>query len=312
MRYSVSSRSGEKGMALLLVLVVVMALTLIVGTLWQTSQPGWDQNTRERAEYQAGLLAESGLAVAMHPSVEPGDLALRHELAPERGYEVIISSEGARLAVNNLADEEWRDIAEELFLRWGLDASQAGRAADGLADWVDPDDDTRSNGAEKAFYSQFNVPEFPANGPFTAIEELLFVAGMDEVARLQPMWRDYFTVYSDGLVDLNAAPWELIAAATGASDESAMNFVAVRNGDDGIEGTIDDYRTEDPGEVQALLGLSSSEWTEVSSRVSLVGGVSRFESTGRIGDFKQKRIVLAQESGTGRNKSYVVLARFRE
>ncbi len=312
MKHSTSSRYRERGMALLLVLVVVMALTLIVGSLWQTSQPGWEQNTRERAEYHAGLLAESGLAVAMHPSVEQGDFALRHELAAERSYEVIITSESARLAVNNLADDNWRDIAEELFLRWGLDASQAGRAADGLADWVDPDGDVRSNGAENAFYSQFNVPEFPTNGPFTSIEELLFVAGMDEVARIQPMWRNYFTVYSDGFIDLNAAPWELIAAATGASDQSSMNYVAVRNGDDGIEGTIDDYRTEDVGEVQALLGLSTSEWSEVSSRVSLFGGIKRFESTGRIGDFKQKRIVLAQEDGTGQDKTYFVQARFQE
>ncbi|MDF1850076.1 MAG: type II secretion system protein GspK [Verrucomicrobiales bacterium] len=312
MRHLPKSHAKERGMALLLVLVVVMALTLIVGTLWQTSQPGWEQNTRERAEHQAGLIAESGISVAMHPAVEPGDFALRHELAPGRSFEVLITSESGRFPVNNLADENWRAALLELFLRWGMDLTSASRAADSLADWVDPDDDPNTNGAENSFYARFEIPEFPTNGPFTSLEEMLFVAGMDDVARIQPMWRDYFTIYSDSLVDLNAAPWELVAAMTGATDQSAQNFVAVRNGDDGIEGTIDDYRTEDVGEVQALLGLSDSEWSEVSSRVSLFGGIVRFESTGRIGEFDQKRIVLAQQSGTGQDKEYVILARFRE
>ena len=312
MRRVLRRKGGERGMALLLVLLVVMALTLIVGTLWQASQPGWDQNSRERAEHQAGLIAESGLEVAMHPAIEPGDFALRHDFAPERGYEVIITSESGRFPVNNLADENWREIVLELFLRWGLDLSQAGRAADSLADWVDPDSNANTNGAENPFYAGFDAPEFPTNGPFTSLEEMLFVAGMDEVARIQPMWREYFTIYSDDLIDLNAASWELIAAATGATDQSAQNFVAVRNGDDGIEGTIDDYRTEDVGEVQALLGLSSSEWSEVSDRVSLFGGVVRFESTGRIGEFTERRVVLAQQSGSGENKEYVILARLRE
>lgn len=312
MRNDTRFRRREQGMALLLVLVVVMALTLIVGTLWQFSQPGWEQNTRERAEHQAGMIAESGISVAMHPAVEPGDFALRHELSPGRGYEVIITSESGRFPVNALADENWRAALLELFLRWGMDLTSASRATDSLADWVDPDDDPNTNGAEKSFYSGFEMNEFPTNGPFTSIEEMLFVAGMDDVARFQPMWRDYFTIYSDSLVDLNAAPWELIAAMTGATDESAQNYVAVRKGDDGIDGTIDDYRTQDVGEVQALLGLSDSEWDEVSERVSLFGGIVRFESTGRIGEFTQTRVVLAQQSGSGQDKEYVILARLRE
>ena len=38
-----------------LLLVTVMALTLIVGALWESSQPGWEENTMERARFQAGL-----------------------------------------------------------------------------------------------------------------------------------------------------------------------------------------------------------------------------------------------------------------
>ena len=75
---------------------------------------------------------------------------------------------------------------------------------------------------------------------------------------------------------------------------------------------IDDYVFEDVGEVQSLLGISDSEWTEISSLVSLFGGVTRIESTGRVGEFEETRIVLAREAEGNSEVSFIVLARFRE
>jgi len=305
-------RSGEGGFALLLVVVVVVLLGLIVGGLWEASQPVWEDSSLERARFQAGLLAESGLSVAMHPRARPGDPALRHQFESGRGYEVLVTGEGGRFPVNLVADSAWREIAVELFILWGLDAVAASTAADGLADWVDADDDRLPNGAERPHYALLGYPEFPANAPFTSLEQMLFVSGMEAVARMQPMWRDYFTIYSDDLIDLNAAPWELVAAVTGATRESALNFVAVRRGDDGIEGSIDDYRFEDAGEVRAVLGLAEREWSEIAARVTLSGSVRRIVSVGRVGDFEERRIVLARETQSEGNTTYSVLARLRE
>ncbi|MDF1657738.1 MAG: type II secretion system protein GspK [Verrucomicrobiales bacterium] len=299
--------SGERGMALLLVLASVIILALIVGGLWEASEPGWEESNLRRAEYQAGMLAESGLVVAMHPEIEPGDPALRFQFDENRDYEVRITSEGARIPVNSLTEAPWRDATNELFASWGMDAASASLAVDSLADWIDEDGEVLSNGAEKAYYAGMEHPEYPLNQPFTSIEQMMFVAGMDVVEKTQPLWRDYFTVFSDGLIDLNAAPWEIISAITGSTYDSSLNFVAVRSGDDGIEGTIDDYVFEDVGEVQAVLGISDTEWGEVSSLVSLVPGVRRIESTGRIGGFHETRVILARESGN----EFTVLARFR-
>ncbi|MDF2374921.1 MAG: type II secretion system protein GspK [Verrucomicrobiales bacterium] len=302
-----AGRAGERGMALLLVLASVIILALIVGGLWEASEPGWEESSLRRAEYQAGMLAESGLVVAMHPEIEPGDAALRFRFDENRDYEVLITSEGARIPVNSLTEAPWRDATTELFVSWGMDAASASRAVDSLADWIDEDGEVLSNGAENAFYAGLQHPEYPLNEPFTSLEQMLFVAGMDVVARKQPLWRDYFTIFSDGLVDLNAASWEVVSAITGATYDSALNFVSVRNGDDGIAGTIDDYVFDDVGEVQAVLGISDSEWGEISSLVSLVPGIRRIESTGRIGEFRETRVILARESGN----EFTVLARFR-
>jgi hypothetical protein len=303
---------GERGFALLLVVVVVVLLGLIVGGLWEASQPVWEDNSLDRARFQAGLLAESGLSVAMHPRARPGDLALRHQFDPARGYEVLVTGEGGRFPVNLITEAAWREIAVELFILWGLDAAAASQAADGLADWIDADDNRLPNGAERPHYAQLGYPEFPANAPFTSLEQMLYVSGMEAVARRQPMWRDYFTLYSDDLIDLNGAPWELVAAATGATRESALNFVAVRQGDDGIAGTNDDYRFEDVGEARAILGLAEREWNEIAARVTLSGSVRRIVSVGRVGDFEERRVVLARQTETDGNVVYTVIARLRE
>lgn len=312
MRLTLSKFRKEKGMALLLVLVAVMALSLIAMGLYESSQASWDESTLERARYQAGLLAESGLSIALHPEIEPGDEALRQTLAPERSFEVKITSEGGLLPVNSLTDDKLRDAAIELFVAWGLDAAAASRAADSLADWIDDDSDPYPSGAENTFYAGLEFPQFPANAPFTSLEQLLFVAGMDQLEKVQPFWRDYFTIHSDGLVDLNAASWELIRALTGATEDSAKNFVAVRNGDDTLEGTVDDYTFDDIGEVQSLLGLSDGEWNEIASLVTLSGTIKRIESTGRIGDFRETRIILAEETTEGRNTVLKPVARLRK
>ncbi len=302
----------NRGMALLLALVAVMALSLIAAGLYESSQASWDENSLARARYQAGLLAESGLSIALHPDIQPGDVALRHELAPGRGWEVRITSEGGRFPVNRMTEERLRTAAIELFVLWGLDAAAASHAADSIADWIDEDSDPLPNGAENTFYASVDHPQLPPNAPFTSLEQLVFVPGMDAVERVQPFWRDFFTIRSDALVDLNAASRELIQALTGATADAAAHFVTVRNGNDGIEGTTDDHRFDDTGEVQALLGMSESEWTDLSTFLTLAGTVKRIESKGKVGDFTETRVALAEETTENNRTVRKVLARFRE
>lgn len=312
MTVSSTSFRRERGMALLLVLVAVMALTIIVAGLYESSQASWDESTLSRARYQAGLLAESGLSIALHPAIKPGDVALTQNFGSDRGFEVIMTSEGGRLPVNELTQDRMRETATELFILWGLDAAGASRAADSIADWIDENSDPLPNGAENGYYAGLDHPQFPSNAPFTSLEQLLFVAGMDAVEQVQPFWRDYFTIHSDGLIDLNEAPQELVAALTRTTEDSALNFVAVRTGNDGLAGTEDDYRFTDAGEVQSLLGLSSSDWSALSSFVTLAGTVKRIESTGRIGDFRETRVILAEEVKKGQETVLTPLARFRK
>ncbi len=299
-------------MALLLALVAILALSMIAAGLYESSQSSWEENTLDRARYQAGILAESGLSIALHPDIEPGDVALHHELAPGRSWEVRITSEGGRFPVNSMGEERLRRAVVEMFVLWGLDAATASHAADSIADWIDDNSDPLPNGAENNWYASVKYPQFPPNADITSLEELVFVSGMDEVETIQPFWRDFFTIRSDALIDFNAASRELIQALTGATADSAANFIAVRNGDDGIEGTVDDYTFGDLGEVQSLLGMSDTEWEEISAFVTVAGTVKRIESRGKVGDFTETRVILAEEVTENNRTTLRPLARFRE
>jgi type II secretory pathway component PulK len=88
--------------------------------------------------------------------------------------------------------------------------------ADAVVDWLDPDDDQRTNGAESSYYSALDPPYRCKNGPLDTLEELLWVRGVtpqllfgtdlnrngiqdpgeDTGNGWDPGWSAYLTVYS--------------------------------------------------------------------------------------------------------------------
>ena len=285
-------RQNQRGIALLLVLAVIAILGIIIVGLWEVSEYSQDDRSKEKFKFQAKQLAESGGAIAMHPDVPPGDPVLRKDFGDGRSYSVRITTEGGRIRINSIHDEIIRATVLELFIRWGVDASAAAIATDSLADWIDTDSEPSPNGAEKVFYTSLEYPQYPLNRDFTSLEEMLLVRGMDQVARINPRWRDYFTLYS--------------------TQDSARSFEAARNGNDGIVGTEDDKVFQDEQEVKSSLGISDDDWNRVSSWVTLENTLRRIESTGTVGNYSYRLVILAEISGEGRNQEVTPVARISE
>ncbi len=57
------------------------------------------------------------------------------------------------------------------------------------------------------------------------------VRGMDAVARAKPDWKDYFTVYGNGKIDIQDASADVLEAA-GLTSTQAEAIIEVRNGGD--------------------------------------------------------------------------------
>lgn len=308
-------KSSRRGMALVLVIAVVALLSAIVIGLRVASQGSWDESKLDAMRFQARLVAESGANLALHPDVKPGDPVLTKDFGDGRSFEVIINTESGRVLVNDLANEKTMQAVTELFLRWGLDATQAAIAAESLADWVDADSEARGNGAEQPFYAALGYPRFPSNSAFSSLETLLLVRGMDEVERRQPLWRDYFTLYGDGLIDLNSAQPEVIEAFLGVTREAAQGFLSAVSGSDGLPNTADDQRITDSAMARQLLGMTQQEWDEKSAQINLASSLRRVESTGRVGDHAVRIVVISEvgssASGTTATQGSAV-ARFEE
>lgn len=298
MNVSKQSNQSQRGAALLMVIAVVALLGAIVFGLRLASEPSWEESTLEYIRFEARMLAESGASLAQHPDIAPGDPVLNQDFGDGRSFEVLISTEGGRIRVDNLAEDTIIEAVTRLFTLWGLDANQATIAAESLADWVDSDQDARSNGAEQTFYSGLNYPQFPVNEPFQNLEMMLLVRGMDQVARVQPLWRDYFTTYGDGLIDLNSSSPEMIEAVLGVTSDTAFSFVEFVRGEDSLPNTADDEQVTDVEEAQRLLGLSAEDWQALEAGVTLTGTVRRIESIGRAGDVEHRTIVLSTISET--------------
>ncbi|MFZ4764742.1 MAG: hypothetical protein ACOYMN_07275, partial [Roseimicrobium sp.] len=218
--------------------LVLMAISVMgVVELMRTSV---GENGLAAQEFRSLHLAECGITLGLHPQIKPGDPVLKQTIGSDSGFEVTITTEGARIPVNFLTDSRFRDIVYNLFILWKIPPQDAETAVDSLADWVDADDEQRTSGAESDYYKGQGFADFPRQQGFGALDEMLLARGMDAVERAKPNWRDYFSVLSDGLIDLNQAPTETLMAVTDAQETAAETLIRERNGPDGVAHTEDD------------------------------------------------------------------------
>ncbi|MEO0416651.1 MAG: hypothetical protein AAF226_17045, partial [Verrucomicrobiota bacterium] len=130
-------------------------------------------------------------------------------------------------------------------------------------------------------YEAMGRSGFPLNRPFTSLEEVLWVRGMDQVAKVNPRWAEAFTLWSAGQIDLSEASPEVIAAAVGLTNtEAAERFVKKRLGPDERRGTRDDWLVSSVEEALSFLGAA----TETPSPLLTIEGTTRrIISTGYVG-----------------------------
>ena len=130
----------------------------------------------------------------------------------------------ARLNLNGAREDQLR----RLLVALRIDARRADHLAAAIADWRDPDQLRRTNGAERAEYVRAGMPILPADGPFTSVSTLRFVLGMTDA--LCDSIAPYLTVMGDGGINLNAAPRPVLLALPGMSEEAVALLLRARSG----------------------------------------------------------------------------------
>jgi general secretion pathway protein K len=304
------------GSALLLVLFAIVLLSGLIITTVGFVKNGVDEYAARNKEFRSRQLAESGLAFGLNPQIQNEDRNLLEQRAPDGGmFRVAISSESTKLNINYLLRSNRDDILSKLFMRWGVASKLASEAVAGLHDYMtgpaNADQQTaqlQQQVQQAPQQQQQQTPQqptadnsqplMPVTRQFQAVEEMSLVPEFAPVMDKQPDWKNSFTIWGDGKIDVNLADADMIELIASVTHAQADQFVKYRWGPDGIPFTQDDrvYRTAD--EVRASLGLSQAQFQLVQGLLSLNSAVDRIESTGIIAGYEKKVVVVASRNST--------------
>ncbi len=288
--------SRSRASALIAILWIISILSLAVFSATQFLFVELESEANSSSLFRAEMMAERGLAIAANPDIKKGDILLSQSFRNGEAFSVRISSEGDRLNLNAILanPENDRRVLENLFSEWGLRRDEAEDVVDCLIDWVDADDEPTMVGAERTYYYGKKLYNQPFNRPFESLNEVLLVKNFDLVVAANPHWKEAFTLLSEGPLDLNEAPAELIAAACEVSVEMAAKFISVRNGLDGSPGTRDDIVFDSVESALSILGVSPDATEGIDDRISIEDSSRRILTVGRSGGISVERSVTVQ------------------
>ncbi|BDS05686.1 hypothetical protein NT6N_07260 [Oceaniferula spumae] len=297
--HSSQSQAHRRGSALIAVFWIMAVLALAVFAAVRVVYYDSDVAGSQLNGFEALQVAERGIAVAVNPAVEKMDPVLDWtDEEQDISYKARITSEAARFNINVILIRKDKQLLTDIFTDWGMELQDAQTLIDNLSDWIDEGDLAELNGAEVDWYESQGRPNHPFNRPFYNLDEMRLVKGMDQLEALRPNWRNWFTIWSNGKLDVNEASAELIAAAAEVTIEEAQDLIDHILGPDRERDTEDDQRFQNLAEALSLLGVSEFQQPIIEPRLTVNDTTTRIVSDGRAGTVK-RRITLVLRSRTG-------------
>jgi general secretion pathway protein K len=313
---------GQRGVALVLVLWVIMVLSLLISGFAFTMHVETQITSFSRKQLKAEALARAGLEVAiMQLTLDLSDpkeagfdargqawatnesLYVDHLLG-EGSYNVSVVDEESKLPINRLTPEQLKRVVELL----DFDPAEGDVIVDSILDWIDENDLHRLNGAEDEYYATLIPPYRAKNGPLDRVEELLLVQGVTkevfygtpatEEAEAVPGFVDLFTTTSVGLVNVNTASELVLQVAFELDETQAESITMRRNGSDGVLGTEDDMPFATVDEFFATAGISGGEQRQQLQRQATVNSTFfTITSVGRVANVKHTISTIVRREG---------------
>lgn len=282
---------GERGFALVITLVVTALLVALATEFIHEVFVATSHRKSFSEAQQASLLADSGVKGGIRLLQETQKVqeytSLLDRWARPLAWEdeagsvtVTMENEEGKFPLNSLVnpagtlDDWYYGIAMRLFRK----AAVLPDLIEGVADWVDADDEPRPAGAEAAWYASRSPSYAQANAPLQTVDELGLVKGFSgkPLERLRP----FVTVYADSplaptaKININTASRELLASL----DERMTDELA---------GRIVEYRKRAPFKsTTELLKVAGMETIgqALQFRVRVKGAVFRVHSLAKVGE----------------------------
>lgn len=288
----------SRGAALLITLWCVAIVAIVVVTLARVVDADVDTEKVRVRRFEAREFALSGMAHGMNPKLERDSEFFNQTLPSGGEWHVRIVGEASRININTVLADRDSHILERLFRLWGLSDEEVRIVTDSLGDWVDRDGLARLNGAEREQLLGQDQYSLPENRNFRSINEMSRVRGMDAVARVKPDWKDFFTVYGNGKIDIQDASADVLEAA-GLTSTQAEAVIEIRNGGDRLPGTPDDPTIKDINWIAEAAGIDPERAATMLQNFQLTSEPTRVESVGILGGTRYRiTSVLDRKQGT--------------
>ena len=198
------SKSSKTGVALIMVMVAIFALSVLVGAfayamkvetkLAQTANNGetliW--LGRSGVEQAKAILAQVNCRYEARNQKWAGgsgsecetngaftDLPMDNVPLGEGTFSIKITDLESKININSASEALIRNAIESI----GLSQGEAAMVQDGILDWMDPNPNSnikRPNGAKTDFYQSLEPPYNAKNGPVDDISELLLIRGVTQ------------------------------------------------------------------------------------------------------------------------------------
>jgi len=242
MKSNKPTSAKERGIALIITMMVVTVMTVLIMDLHQSVRIHFYIATNLVDGVKAAYLVRSGVQVAagallsdrqdnsddhMHESwYDFMGLLNMYGLAGlpvgEGTVLIDIKDEAGRFNLNSMINKRGKSRQQpiEIFKKLLLQLELEEALANSIVDWIDADEEAiEGGGLEDQVYGYEAMGIVSKNAPFDSLEEVRLVFGMnDEVwAKLSKL----ISIYGDVRMNLNTAPKEVIKAVIRYLDESA-------------------------------------------------------------------------------------------
>jgi general secretion pathway protein K len=193
-------RPGEKGFALIIVMIVITVLGILAGTFAYSMKVESRLAANANSDSELQWLGRSGVELARYVLGQsmgqpytslnqiwaggPGGLNESNSVLAEISldnnqlgggvFSVKIRDMERKFNIN-VADQEVLTRALAII---GVEATESPVVVDSILDWRDPDDNPHLSGAESDYYLALTPPYFAKNGPIDDLSELLLVQGV--------------------------------------------------------------------------------------------------------------------------------------
>jgi general secretion pathway protein K len=285
-------RTGDVGgSTLVITLLIIATLTGLTLAFSEESSTELELAGFAADGYRAYQLARSGIHLALWRLAQDEDrnmdslredwsrLGVRQfpeDLPEEPVISGAIVDENSKININGLLDQSAEinpytlGQVIRLFKTLGLEEDLVYP----LVDWLDSDDEESLYGAESFYYQSLKEPYECANGPLATIAQLSLIKGLGAKGGLgetgDKKLRDFFTIYSDGKINVNTAPKEVLLSLHEDMDASlAQSIVEYREEEDFV--AVDD--------LKKVPGMDERRFEDIRERITVKSSAFSMEVT---------------------------------